>query len=1111
MCSSRCTWILAFLGAVLIVGIPAAAEVELAGKADRAAVVEAGQARFTVLTPTLLRLEYAADGVFEDRPSMFAVQRKLPAPQFAQRRDGEWLVVETERLRLRYRTGGGKFDASNLRIDVQGAGRTVRWTPGMANPGNLGGTVRTLDQCRGPIPLGEGVLSRDGWYVLDDSPHLLLDGEPDPWPTPRRQGDRLDWYFFGYGRDYARALSDLVAVGGRIPLPPRFVFGSWYSRYWPHTSEDFLAIAEGYRQRGYPLDVMVIDMDWHLKGWTGYTWNRELIPDPKDLLKALHDRGLHVTLNLHPHAGVQPHEAAYPEFARAMGVDPESQQGIPFDCTDRGYVENYFKLLHHPLEASGVDFWWVDWQQQRTTKLPGLDPLPWLNHLHFRDRGREGTGRRGLSFSRWGGWGDHRHVIQFSGDTESTWKVLKFLVPFTSAAGNVGAAYWSHDTGGHWSPKGQGRISAELYARWLQFCGFTAAMRVHSTRDPDNDRRPWIYGQEFERSAHAAYELRYRLLPYIYTMARKTYETGLPLCRPMYLHHPDEPRAYEVPGQFYFGDDMIVAPAVEPGRGRAKIADVEVWLPEGEWYDLLTNVRYEGPTETLVKVPLDRIPVFVRSGRPIPMQPPGRLNTQDPIDPLVVRIYPGPTGETILYEDDGESPDYKTPGGFAKTRITYSPDTETGALELVIHPVEGSYRGMPKSRTVIVEIGSTLEPEAVIVDDKPIAKHRGWNADVSDETTSVWAYSAAELMTTVRLPEGAASEPAAVRLVLRPQHRRLATERELVAVRTVAEENWHRQLSDEHVQKLNLLSGVFFPDPEDPRSPHALVEYLASISVECLGLQRGPALEALFGGAIRDVTFAADTKGVRMTGGVWLSRFPADGPVSGKVVLSIPGHADPKLHQQPIVFERPGKQPFVFDLPIDPHRLHDVRVEILADLGWGFSREFEWDNSFIARWHVVGPFAGGKGPRAQTLEPETDPAPDRQYVGMDGQVVHWQAIDVRKGAADPGLVDLKRIFGGQNVTAFGQAFLESEADAEVEFVMRHDDGVIVWVNGQEVYAFENPRSLAAGPTPFPVRLKKGLNTVLVKVDQLGGGWGFVIRVRPLGGRTWPMIRLAEPS
>lgn len=1086
---------------------------QFTGQADPRAVVQVERARFTLLTPTLLRLEYAADGVFEDRPSLFAVQRHLPVPRFTRRRAGPWLEIETDHLRVSYRTDGGPFEEDNLQIEVLGGDQDIEWRPGAPNPGNLGGTVRSLDQCRGPIDLGQGVLSRDGWYLLDDTGTVVLEGDQNPWPTARPTGDRTDWYFFGYGHDYARALSDLVAVGGAIPLPPRFALGSWYSRFWPYSSADFLAIADEYRQRGFPLDVMVIDMDWHLEGWTGYTWNRELIPDPEKLLSELHGRGLHVTLNMHPHAGVGPHEQAYPDFARALGVDQQSEQPIPFDVTDPRYVSNYFKLLHHPLEAQGVDFWWVDWQQERTTAIPGLDPLPWLNHLHFHDRGRPETGRRGLSFSRWGGWGNHRYPIQFSGDTESTWKVLKFLVPFTSTAGNVGAAYWSHDLGGHWS--GTGRVGLELYARWLQFGAFSPVMRVHSTRDPDNDRRPWLYGDRFQQVTRVAYDLRYRLMPYIYTMARRTYETGLPLVRPMYLHHSKDPTAYETPGQYYFGDDMIVAPVVVPGRGLPMVADVEVWLPKGDWYDLLTNVCHQGPTEMLVKSRITHVPVFVRGGRPIPMQPEGRLNTQDPVDPLVIRVYPGPSGETVLYEDDGDSPDYTRPDGFARTRITYSTDDEAGAFEVVIHPVEGSYRGMPEAREVILE-ACWADAAEVTVDGEPIAEGSPAGDAPSWEITELSSLSA-----RVRLPRRRLDQPTTIRFA--PRRRRGAARRPSHEMHRLglAERDWQVQLGLPKVKGLAQANVTRFLDryKRNERRERAAEWHEAVILDRLIHGAQFPETGGLAAESLLDATILFDVQTTgrnqgRVAGHVWMTRLPASRSVTGTISLAPLEEGVSPFAAAPIVFEKPGKQPFAFDLPADPRWLEDFTARLVAELDWAgqplrFTRSLEWRNSYVGKWWVTGPFPGREGLATQALEPETKPDLDARYVGLDGKEVGWKPVEVARNDPDGATVDFLTIFGGTNRVAFAQTFLESDAETEVEFAMQHDDGTSVWVNGEQVYSHVGPHALQAPPTTFPVRLVKGRNRVMVKVGQLDWQWGFNLRLQPREGHPLPLIRMAQ--
>ncbi|HTB33630.1 MAG TPA: TIM-barrel domain-containing protein, partial [bacterium] len=206
-------------------------------------------------------MEYSPLQAFEDRASFFAVQRDALPQDFKQWNDAESWHLETAQFHLRYRDDGLPFHAGNLGIDLKAA-PGGRWQPGLPSKGNLGGTLRTLDNCEGPESLGEGLLSRDGWYLKDDSAAVLYSGEAEPWVAPRAPGG-LDWYFFAYGLDYPAALRAMIGLSGPIPLPPYWSLGSWYSRYWPYRADEFLEIAAQYGEHGFPLDVMVVDMDWH--------------------------------------------------------------------------------------------------------------------------------------------------------------------------------------------------------------------------------------------------------------------------------------------------------------------------------------------------------------------------------------------------------------------------------------------------------------------------------------------------------------------------------------------------------------------------------------------------------------------------------------------------------------------------------------------------------------------------------------------------------------------------------------------------------------------------------------------------------------------------------
>ena len=425
---------------------PAARLVEPADNpvADPKAIVAIGNARFTVLTPQLIRMEWSADGKFEDHASLVFINRKLPVPKFTTDNvklgSVHVLEIKTDFLSLHYTTVDGApiekgaFSADNLMVLAQmGNGKQVTWRPGQTDTANLQGTTRTLDGARGSKtqqPIEPGLISREGWVVVDDSTRPLfdsadfrfLDGEKSPWPwamerpTNEKPGSYQDWYFFGYGHDYRKALGDFVRVAGRIPLPPRFAFGVWWSRYWAYSDQELDELVRGFRENDTPLDVLVIDMDWHISqeqlkamgekdqsgyelGWTGYSWNKVPFPDPDSFLKKAHEEGLKTTMNLHPASGIQPWEAAYPAMARAMDIDPATKKYVPFNPTDKKWATNYLNLVLHPLEKQGIDFWWLDWQQQpMMTKLPGLANTWWLNYLHFTDQQREG--KRQLLFHR---------------------------------------------------------------------------------------------------------------------------------------------------------------------------------------------------------------------------------------------------------------------------------------------------------------------------------------------------------------------------------------------------------------------------------------------------------------------------------------------------------------------------------------------------------------------------------------------------------------------------------------------------------------------------------------------------------------------------------------
>lgn len=741
--------------------------------ADTKATVTVDKARFTVLTPQLIRMEWAADGQFEDHASLVFINRRLPVPHFASSNDpaeGEKLfTLRTDKLTLRYKADG-RFNADNLSISLVLNGQTITWKPGMLDSGNLGGTLRTLDGVKGSTKLEPGLLSRDGWALVDDSAGPLFDRSDWPWAIPRPTGDRLDWYFFGYGHAYKQALNDYVLVAGRIPMPPRFAFGTWWSRYWAYTDQEFKELVRGFQSHRVPLDVLVIDMDWHPTfgtlwsqekkvdasghrlGWTGYTWNKLYFPDAPGFLTWAHAQGLKTTLNLHPASGVQPHEEQYPEIARAMGIDPATKQYVAFDITDKKFATNYMNILHHPLERQGVDFWWLDWQQEPTTKIPNLTPTWWLNYVHFTDMAR--AGKRPLIFHRWGGLGNHRYQIGFSGDTIAVWDSLAFQPYFTATAANVGYGYWSHDIGGHIT---RGVVNPELYMRWIQFGIFSPIVRTHTTKDPNSERRIWAYPEPYAGIMRDAFRLRYAMIPYIYTVARQAYDTGTSMLRPMYYDSPEVREAYDFKDQYMFGDNMLVSPVTTAAVASTQLAERTIWFPTGVWVNWFAGERVQGPATITRSFAADEIPVYVRAGAIIPMQPDMGHSGEKPLDPLILNIASGEKGEARVYEDAGNTLDYQSSeGAWTAIRQNTSPP---GTTTIEIAAVEGRYPGMPETRSYEIHLQGSWPPQSVTVNSTSLAM---------SPTGIGWRYEGNTLTTLVTLPSSSVFQAQRVKLTPPP-------------------------------------------------------------------------------------------------------------------------------------------------------------------------------------------------------------------------------------------------------------------------------------------------------------------------------------------------------
>lgn len=714
-------------------------------------VIQGTHYRITLLTDRLVRFEYNEQDIFTDLASQVVWFRDLGQVTYKLKRNENYLEIITNALVIRY--DEKKYSSAGLQVRFlhPDPGAERDWYYGKEEK-NLLGTARTLDEANGEIPLEKGIISLSGFAVLDDAHTVLLD--ETGW-VQQRQQDGMDFYLFAYGHQYREAVKAFYRITGKVPMIPRYALGNWWSRYYKYTEETYKELIGRFEAEKVPFSVAVIDMDWHLvdipeqygSGWTGYTWNKEFFPNPAEFLEWLHEHNLRTTLNVHPALGIRGHEEMYSEVAKAMGIDPSTEEPVEFDFTNKKFIETYFNQVHHPQEEDGVDFWWLDWQQGSDTRIKGLDPLWLLNHYHYLDHGRDG--KRPMCFSRYAGPGSHRYPVGFSGDTVVTWDSLEFQPYFTYTASNIGYGWWSHDIGGHML----GIKSDVMALRWLQFGVFSPINRLHSSNMEFCGKEPWKYPMEIHAVMNTFLRLRHQLIPYLYTMNYLAYKEGRPMLCPMYYDYPEEMNAYPFvrfmsggyKNQYLFGTDFLVAPIVSDNIPSVNMGKVSVWLPKGCYHDFFTGMIYEGDSCMDLYRDVQSIPVLVKAGAIVPLHPEvcGENMTDNPTH-LEIRVYAGADGNFVLYEDDNISRAYEK-NICAKTRMSFQWEESRFLLEAAV----GKKELLPEKRTYTISFMGVKENVPQVISE-------GKEVEVSV------TYEKMKGMLTIEVPQISAEEPLTV-------------------------------------------------------------------------------------------------------------------------------------------------------------------------------------------------------------------------------------------------------------------------------------------------------------------------------------------------------------
>jgi alpha-glucosidase (family GH31 glycosyl hydrolase) len=616
----------------------------------------------------------------------------------------------------------------------------------------LGGWSRSLDNpATLPVPEHPGILDRDGWYLLDDTRTALLSSSHAVTDRASHGAQPYqDGYFFGYGQNYKQGLADLNTLTGSTNLLPESAYGVWYSRYYAYSTADYEnTLLPTFRSTFTPIDWLVTDTDWKSPSqWNGWNWNSALFPDPQSFVTWTKAQGLSLSLNIHPTI-----DSGDPRFAAtnsaAGGLAREGTGSTyDFDWSMPSQLSAYL-ALHQNFETQGVREWWLDYCPNCGSSFasdPHVAPDNLINQAYVDDATSKGL--RGFSFARIGGseqgnddgayaigpWSERRDSMQFTGDTPATWAMMAYEAQFTADEAAAGISNVSDDIGSFHG----GHLADDMYARWIQLGTFQPVDRLHSDH---GDRLPWNYGPAAAASAEKFLRLREALVPYTYTLARQAYLTGVPIVRPLYLNYPTQSAAYTNPGEYLYGDNVLVDPITTANDANGN-GSATLWIPPGTWTDYFTGHTYTGPATATITDSLAQMPILIKSGGIMTTRTNYVDNTvQNPLTQVTINVAAGADGTFSMYQDAGEGNGYQS-GQSITTPISWGDAART----LTIGANAGTYPGAVTARSYTLRLSNSVAPTAVLIDGV-------------QQPETVWAYNTNDrevTVTTAALSVGAA-------------------------------------------------------------------------------------------------------------------------------------------------------------------------------------------------------------------------------------------------------------------------------------------------------------------------------------------------------------------
>jgi alpha-D-xyloside xylohydrolase len=549
--------------------------------------------------------------------------------------------------------------------------------------------------------------------------------------------DIIDYYFL-YGPELDKVVAGYRELTGQAPMFGKWAYGFWQCKNRYKSQEEILGVAKKYRDLHIPVDNIVQDWFWwNRKG--EFVFNKNY-PDPKGLIDQLHDQHFHLMISIWPF--FEPGSSNY-DYMNSKGwfVDKFKYAKPPYhtdamavyDATSADARKYYWGLVNKGLFSIGADAWWMDTTEPETEgqdenillnhKLAAGNGNRYVNAYPLLDTGAVYQGQRSASdqkrvyiLSRSAFAGAQRNAVTaWSGDINSDWFSFRRQVPAGLNFAVSGIPYWTTDIGGFVFGSPIDPAFRELFIRWFQYATFNPILRVHGTRNPDENEL-WSYGPDAQNILVNFDRLRYRMLPYTYSLAWKTTSESYTPMRPLVMDFRADMRAANIGDQFMYGPAFLVNPVTEPASTTRP-----VYLPQAKWYDFWTGTSIEGGRMINAITPLDRLPLYIRAGSILPLGPDQEWSTQKPEDPIELRIYPGADGDFVIYEDENDNYNYEK-----SVYATITLHWDEAAHTLTIGDRKGQFPGMLENRTFHVVF---------------VRENHGVGVNPADEVDKVLQYS----------------------------------------------------------------------------------------------------------------------------------------------------------------------------------------------------------------------------------------------------------------------------------------------------------------------------------------------------------------------------------